>query len=389
MTTKVFVHGNPEVDAIWSLLVAELRARGIDDIVLLSPPGFGAPTPDGWVGDVASYRSWLIGELERIGGSGQVIDLVGHDWGAGHVFGAVADRPELVRSFAADAGGLIHPDYVWHDMAQVWQTPGAGEEMIEAMIGGSLTDRQAIFAGLGAPADIAAAMAEGATPEMGRCILTLYRDAAQPVAKELGQRLLAAATPAGAGDLGERRPVRLSGPRGRDGRGARRRGAAARRVRPLVDVRGAGPSGRRARGLLVESRLRRPSATNGSFGVGAETNRFVRGRGRNEPNCQASAETGVTSTTLRPLRWPNFTVPSTRANSVSSPPMPTFLPGWNLVPRWRTMIVPAVIVGAAEHLHAEALGVGVAAVAGGTATFGLRHALAPQPFVIEVISTTW
>ncbi len=39
MTTKVFVHGNPEVDAIWTLLVAELRDRGIDDIVLLSPPG--------------------------------------------------------------------------------------------------------------------------------------------------------------------------------------------------------------------------------------------------------------------------------------------------------------------------------------------------------------
>ena len=27
----------------------------------------------------------------------------------------------------------------------------------------------------------------------------------------------------------------------------------------------------------------------------------------------------------------------------SSPPMPTFLPGWNFVPRWRTMIVPAWI----------------------------------------------
>ena len=131
-------------------------------------PGSVRPTPAGWVGDVAAYRSWLIGELERIGESGQVIDLVGHDWGAGHVFGAVAERPDLVRSFAADAGGLIHPDYVWHDMAQVWQTPGAGEEMIEAMVGGSVPDRQAMFAGLGAPADIAAAMAEGATPEMGR-----------------------------------------------------------------------------------------------------------------------------------------------------------------------------------------------------------------------------
>ena len=71
MTTKVFVHGNPEVDAIWSLLVDELRDRGIDDIVLLSPPGFGAPVPAGWAGDVAAYRAWLVGELERIGGSGQ------------------------------------------------------------------------------------------------------------------------------------------------------------------------------------------------------------------------------------------------------------------------------------------------------------------------------
>jgi hypothetical protein len=50
------------------------------------------------------------------------------------------------------------------------------------------------------------------------------------------------------------------------------------------------------------------------------------------------------------------------------------------------MIVPAVILAAAEHLHAEALSVGVAAVAGGAATFGLRHGV--QPFVMEVISTT-
>ena len=49
------------------------------------------------------------------------------------------------------------------------------------------------------------------------------------------------------------------------------------------------------------------------------------------------AQLGRTSTSLRPLREPNFTAPSALANSVSSPPMPTFC-GWNLVPRWRTMI---------------------------------------------------
>src|SRR6266513_3071884 len=49
----------------------------------------------------------------------------------------------------------------------------------------------------------------------------------------------------------------------------------------------------------------------------------------------------MTSTSLRPLRWPNRTTPSTVANRVSSPPRRTLSPGWNLVPRWRTMIVPA------------------------------------------------
>src|SRR4051794_17023270 len=49
---------------------------------------------------------------------------------------------------------------------------------------------------------------------------------------------------------------------------------------------------------------------------------------------------GSTSTSLRPLRLPNFTSPGAVANSVSSPPRPTFSPGWKRVPRWRTMIAP-------------------------------------------------
>src|SRR3954454_17777510 len=110
-STKVFVHGNPEVDAIWSDLVTELAGRGHDCVVLLSPPGFGAPTPDGWPADIAAYRSWLIGELERLVAGGATIDLRGPRRGAGHVFGACAERPDLVRSFATDSFGFIHPDY--------------------------------------------------------------------------------------------------------------------------------------------------------------------------------------------------------------------------------------------------------------------------------------
>lgn len=127
--TLVFVHGNPETDAIWGPLTAVL---GRDDVVLLSPPGFGAPLPDGFGATMTEYRDWLEDRLERIDGP---IDLVGHDWGGGHVVNLMMHRPELVRSWASDAVGLFDTDYVWHDLAQVWQTPGAGEESLDAMMG--------------------------------------------------------------------------------------------------------------------------------------------------------------------------------------------------------------------------------------------------------------
>src|SRR4051812_37347683 len=51
---------------------------------------------------------------------------------------------------------------------------------------------------------------------------------------------------------------------------------------------------------------------------------------------------GTMFTTRRPRRVPNSTAPATSANRVSSPPRPTPLPGWKWVPRWRTMISPAL-----------------------------------------------
>ena len=59
----VLVHGNPETDAVWAPLVAELDRS---DVVRLSPPGWGAPIPDGWGATVEEYRRWLVGELETI-----------------------------------------------------------------------------------------------------------------------------------------------------------------------------------------------------------------------------------------------------------------------------------------------------------------------------------
>ena len=185
--TAVFVHGNPETAAIWGPLVAVL---GRDDVVLLSPPGFGAPLPDGFGATFPEYRDWLEAELEKIDGP---IDLVGHDWGGGHVVNVVMHRPELVRSWATDVVGLFDPDYVWHDLAQVWQTPGAGEEYIDAMIGADLPSRTDTMESLGIPADVAATIAEHQNADMGRAILALYRSAAQPAMAEAGAALKRAA----------------------------------------------------------------------------------------------------------------------------------------------------------------------------------------------------
>ena len=49
----------------------------------------------------------------------------------------VMHRPELVRSWASDFVGIFDPDYVWHDLARVWQTPGDGEQLVDTMMGGT------------------------------------------------------------------------------------------------------------------------------------------------------------------------------------------------------------------------------------------------------------
>jgi pimeloyl-ACP methyl ester carboxylesterase len=185
---KVLVHGNPETAAVWTPLVRALAERGVDDIVTLSPPGFGAPAPDSWIGTPGEYVGWLVSEIEKLDGP---IDILGHDWGAGHVAGVVAVRPDLLRSWAIDVAGLIHPDYVWHDAAQLWQTPEVGEQVIDSMVSMPVADKTAMYIGLGMDETTAAEMASAIDETMGRCILALYRGAVPPYAPDLGARLMA------------------------------------------------------------------------------------------------------------------------------------------------------------------------------------------------------
>ena len=192
--TLVLVHGNPETPAIWEPMRANLQRRGIgpDNVVALSPPGFGAPAPSSFGATMNEYRDWLVAELEGLLAAGaEHIDLLGHDWGGGHVMRIAMERSDLIRSWCTDVIGLFDPEYTWHDAAQQWQSP-EGEGSIERMISRADPERVAFYANLGMGTEVAAAVVPHINADMGRCILALYRDAAQPAMADLGFNVAAA-----------------------------------------------------------------------------------------------------------------------------------------------------------------------------------------------------
>jgi pimeloyl-ACP methyl ester carboxylesterase len=195
------VHGVPETAAVWDPVVAALG----EPVVRLSPPGFGAPVPAGWGATLEDYRTWLVGALEEIG---EPVDLVGHDFGAAHVVNVARTRPDLLRSWAADVVGWFDPAYEWHALAQVWQTPGAGEESVASLVASS--DRAELLASFGVPRQVADVLAPGIDEALGGCVPPLYRSALdldtaiEPAAARPGLALLPTDDD-GVGDMAMRR----------------------------------------------------------------------------------------------------------------------------------------------------------------------------------------
>lgn len=163
----VLVHGVPDTHHVWDPLRARLDR---DDVIAPDLPGFGRSRPEGFGATMDEYAAWLVDELRAIEGP---VDLVGHDWGSLLVQRAVSLEPDLVRTWAA-GGAVLHPDYEWHDVAKLWQTPGVGEQVMAAMAGETLA---AALADAGVPTDLAAETAGRVDDEMRACILALYRSA--------------------------------------------------------------------------------------------------------------------------------------------------------------------------------------------------------------------
>jgi pimeloyl-ACP methyl ester carboxylesterase len=165
-----FVHGVPETAAIWNKVRDNLDAES----VALSMPGFGCPRPAEFGATKDEYVEWLVAELEGMDGP---VDLVGHDWGAGLTYRVATAHGGLLRSWTADVANLMHPDYAWHDFAQIWQTPGKGEAFFRDQQAAPAEDRAVFFEASGVSHEDAVALASFADETMAGCILDLYRSA--------------------------------------------------------------------------------------------------------------------------------------------------------------------------------------------------------------------
>jgi pimeloyl-ACP methyl ester carboxylesterase len=166
----VFVHGVPETAAFWD----KLRSRLDRESVALSLPGFGTPRPAGFGATKDDYAGWLRGELQEMG---EPVDLVGHDWGAGLTYRIASAHGELVRSWVADLGNAMHPDYEWHDLVKLWQKPGGGEAYFQQMAAAGPAQAAQGYVQMGVPADDAQALVAAVDPTMVSCILDLFRSA--------------------------------------------------------------------------------------------------------------------------------------------------------------------------------------------------------------------
>jgi pimeloyl-ACP methyl ester carboxylesterase len=184
----VFVHGVPETAALWD----RLRAQLDDESVALSLPGFGCPRPPGFGATKDEYVSWLVAELDRMG---PPIDLVGHDWGAGLTYRVATAYGDRVRSWAADIANVFHPQYVWHDVARIWQTPGDGEKFFEDQHAAPVETRTGVFEAFGVPHDDAVEMASASDERVASCILDLYRSALPNAYADWGRELLPTRSP--------------------------------------------------------------------------------------------------------------------------------------------------------------------------------------------------
>ncbi len=172
MGLKLFLHGVPDTPSMWDPVISEL-ALTPDAYKAPAMPGFVSPAPASFSSTKEAYVDWYIEQMSEAYDAAGPVDLVGHDWGAIITIRAASLRPDLVRTWCV-ANALPHPEYRWHRMARMWQTPILGELIM------AVTRKEQLCKALhasGIPADLASIEASHWSPHMRKAILKLYRSA--------------------------------------------------------------------------------------------------------------------------------------------------------------------------------------------------------------------
>jgi pimeloyl-ACP methyl ester carboxylesterase len=118
----LLIHGNPDSSRLWDRVKANLGDYD-GEVVAADLPGFADPAPEGFPCTKEAYVEWIAEQARGLGGN---VDLVGHDWGSLLVQRVASVHGDLLNTVAC-GGATVDPNYEWHPLAQVWQTPGEGE----------------------------------------------------------------------------------------------------------------------------------------------------------------------------------------------------------------------------------------------------------------------
>jgi len=124
--------------------------------------------PNGFTCTKEEYVAWIADRVRELD---EPVDIVGHDWGSMMVQRLATTQPELVRTYTLVDGATSGP-LKWHELAQQWQTPEVGEQVM-AMMTPELVEPVMRDAAHPDPAGCAARVDE----RMKQAILLLYRSA--------------------------------------------------------------------------------------------------------------------------------------------------------------------------------------------------------------------
>ncbi|WP_409299887.1 alpha/beta fold hydrolase [Peribacillus sp. SCS-155] len=170
----LFLHGVPETSLIWKEILPAIAANGFRTIAP-DLPGFGNSDCFDEISTWDRYEQFISEFTEMLGL--EQLHLVVHDWGGLIGLSWTCENLDRVLSLII-SDTTISDEYKWHKLAQIWRTPGAGEQLMK-----QIADWDAFRTGM----QPAVPFADTATlwdffqvfrtPESSSVVLQLYRSA--------------------------------------------------------------------------------------------------------------------------------------------------------------------------------------------------------------------